>query len=191
MDCTGHGVPGALMSTLGITFLNETVLGERIIKPDLILESLRRKLIKSLGQKGFSGTIKDGIEGSVISYDLLIKQVHFAASFNPLIMIHKGEIHEIKADRIPIGYFDRNLDFTNKTINPVSDDIIYLFSDGFIDQFGGPVSKRYMIRRFKELLLANHKLPLNRQKEILIETLNSWKAGENQTDDIVILGIRF
>jgi phosphoserine phosphatase RsbU/P len=191
MDCTGHGVPGALMSTLGITFLNETVLGERIIKPDLILESLRRKLIKSLGQKGFSGTIKDGIEGSVISYDLLIKQVHFAASFNPLIMIHKGEIHEIKADRIPIGYFDRNLDFTNKTINPVSDDIIYLFSDGFIDQFGGPVSKRYMIRRFKELLLANHKLPLNRQKEILIETLNSWKAGEDQTDDIVILGIRF
>ncbi|MFN8242206.1 MAG: response regulator [Bacteroidales bacterium] len=190
MDCTGHGVPGALMSTLGVAFLNETVLGERILRPDMILESIRRKLIRSLGQKGYLGTIKDGIEGSVICFDMLMKQVHFSASFNPLIHIHDGILDEIKADRIPIGYFDKEVDFTNNTINLGGDDFVYLFTDGFIDQFGGPSSKRYMIRRFKDLLLENHELPLVEQKNKLLAALEEWKAGHEQTDDILVLGIR-
>lgn len=191
MDCTGHGVPGALMSTLGVAFLNEAVLGERILKPDLILESIRLKLINSLGQKGFTGTIKDGIEGSVICFDTMMNQVHFSASFNPLLMIHDGKLQEVKADRTPIGYYDKPVDFTTKTINPDPGDLIYLFSDGYIDQFGGPLSKRFMIKRFKEILLANHDLPLSQQKEILSAELNSWKADGDQTDDILVLGMRF
>jgi serine phosphatase RsbU (regulator of sigma subunit) len=179
------------MSTLGMAFLNETVLGERILRPDLILESIRKKLITSLGQRGYSGTIKDGIEGSVICFDLMMKQVHFSASFNPLILIHDGVLQEIKADRIPIGYFDKPVDFTNKTVNPAPGNLIYLFSDGYIDQFGGPLSKRFMIRRFKEILLANHSKSLAQQKEILSAELNSWKADSDQTDDILVLGIRF
>jgi CheY-like chemotaxis protein/serine phosphatase RsbU (regulator of sigma subunit) len=191
MDCTGHGVPGALMSTLGVAFLNETVLGERTLDPCLILESLRKKLINSLGQRGYSGTIKDGIEGSIICFDLMMKQVRFSASFNPLLHIHDGEIAVVIADRVPIGYFDRPVEFTCKTINLSPGDIVYLFTDGIIDQFGGPQSKRFMIKRFKEILLANHNLPLAMQKEKLVAELNQWKADAEQTDDILVLGIKF
>jgi phosphoserine phosphatase RsbU/P len=191
MDCTGHGVPGALMSTLGVAFLNETVLGERIVRPDMILENLRKKLIKSLGQKGYSGTIKDGIEGSVICYDQMMNQLHFSASFNAMLHIHDGELSEIKADRVPIGYFDRKIDFTNQTINLNQGDMIYMFSDGYVDQFGGPLSKRYMIKRFKELLLANHKQPMVKQRELLLSSLSEWMVNGEQTDDILVLGIKF
>ncbi|HVN57751.1 MAG TPA: response regulator [Bacteroidales bacterium] len=191
MDCTGHGVPGALMSTLGVAFLNETVLGERIVRPNLILESIRRKLIKSLGQKGYSGTIKDGIEGSVICYDQMMRQLYFSASFNSIIHIHDGQLNEIRADRVPIGYFERNLDFTCKTINLSKGDLIYMFSDGYVDQFGGPASKRFMIKRFKELLLSSYRLPIPQQKETLYKTLRDWMINAEQTDDILVLGIKF
>ena len=191
MDCTGHGVPGALMSTLGVAFLNETVLGDRIVSPNLILESLRKKIIKSLGQKGHFGTIKDGIEGSVISFEKSPGQIRFSASFNPLILIHDGEMIEIKADRIPIGYYERVADFTTKALPLSPGDIIYLFSDGYIDQFGGPASKRFLLKRFKALLLANHKLPLKEQKELLLASLNEWQGTAEQTDDILVIGLKF
>ncbi|MBK7710075.1 MAG: response regulator [Bacteroidales bacterium] len=191
MDCTGHGVPGALMSTLGVTSLNETVLGERITRPDLIIDSLRTKIIDALGQKGYSGYIKDAIEGSVITYDHSTRIIEFSASFNPLLIIHNDELKEIKADRIPIGYYERVAAFTNTTLTVSQNDIIYLFSDGFIDQFGGPSSKRFLLKRFKELLFANHKLPLNQQKELLLEALNKWKANGEQTDDILVIALRF
>jgi phosphoserine phosphatase RsbU/P len=191
MDCTGHGVPGALMSTLGVAFLNEAVLGERIVRPDLILESIRRKLIDSLGQKGYLGTIKDAIEGSVICFDIMMRQIHYSASFNPLLLVHNGEMKEVKADRAPIGYYDLHIPFTNNTINLEEGDIIYLFSDGFIDQFGGQASKRFMLRRFKELLMTNHQISMVEQKEILLSTLNEWKNEQEQTDDILVMGIKF
>jgi CheY-like chemotaxis protein len=191
MDCTGHGVPGALMSTLGITFLNETVLGDRVVRPDLILESLRKKIMSSLGQEGTSGMIKDGIEGSVISIDPSGRKIMYAASFNPLIRIHNHEVAEIKADRIPVGYYERLGEFTCKTIDVNKNDMVYLFSDGFIDQFGGPSSKRFLLKRFKELLLTNHKNPLEKQKELLLKALDEWKASGEQTDDILVIGLRF
>jgi len=191
MDCTGHGVPGALMSTLGITCLNEIVLGEKILKPELIIESLRKKIISALSQKGYSGAIKDGIEGSVITFDPSTGQIQYSASFNPLIIIHNEEMLEIKADRIPIGYYERVASFTNTTLTVSENDMIFLFSDGFMDQFGGQVSKRFLLKRFKELLYSNHKLPLNQQKELLISALKEWKANGDQTDDILVIGLRF
>jgi serine phosphatase RsbU (regulator of sigma subunit) len=161
------------------------------VRPDLILESLRKKIMSSLGQEGTSGMIKDGIEGSVISIDPSGRKIMYAASFNPLIRIHNHEVAEIKADRIPVGYYERLGEFTCKTIDVNKNDMVYLFSDGFIDQFGGPSSKRFLLKRFKELLLTNHKNPLEKQKELLLKALDEWKASGEQTDDILVIGLRF
>ena len=191
MDCTGHGVPGALMSILGITLLNETVLQEHIIQPDKILNRLKEKLIKSLGQKqGFSG-IKDGIEGSVINYDPKSRVLQYSGSFNPLILIRDNEIIEIKADRISIGFSDNDKEFSLKEIDIKENDSVYLYSDGYIDQMGGDENKRFMLKRFKEFILNINKKPMAKQKESLLESFNIWKGNSDQTDDVLILGIRF
>jgi Response regulator containing a CheY-like receiver domain and a GGDEF domain len=191
MDCTGHGVPGALMSILGITLLNETVLHDHIIQPDNILESLRYKIIQALGQKKGIGNIKDGMEGSVICFDFGLKKLKYSGSFNPLLLMHKNEIFEIKADRIPIGFYEGTGKFTLHEIDIEKNDTIYLFSDGIIDQFGGPGNRRFMIKQLKELLLGNHNNTMIRLKEILAEELIRWKGDLVQTDDILVLGIRF
>ena len=191
MDSSGHGVPGALMSTLGITLLNEIVLHDHIIQPDKILESLRSKIINALGQKKGNDYIKDGIEGSVISFDPESKKLLYSGAFNPLILIHADEIFDIKADRIPIGYYEKNENFTLHEIGIEKNDAIYLFSDGIKDQFGGLKTKRFMFKHLKEILLGNHNKTMIRQKEILTEELNRWKGDLVQTDDILVLGIRF
>jgi sigma-B regulation protein RsbU (phosphoserine phosphatase) len=192
MDCTGHGVPGALMSILGITLLNEIVLNDSILQPDKILESLRSKIINSLGSKKEYGNIhlKDGIEGSIICFNTESNRLQYSGSFNPLILIHAGKILHIKGDRIPIGYCEVNRNFTLHEIDFEKNDIIYLFSDGVIDQFGGPKEKRFMIKHLKELLLSNHDKTMIEQKEMITEELNQWKGDLVQTDDILILGIR-
>jgi CheY-like chemotaxis protein len=191
MDCTGHGVPGALMSILGITLLNEIVLHDHIIQPDKILESLRYKIIRALGQNKGIGNIKDGIEGSVIWFDPKANRLLYSGAFNPLIHIHNDEIFEIKADRIPIGYYEVNGNFTLHEIDIEKNDTIYLFSDGIIDQFGGLENRRFMIKHLKEILLGNHNKSMIQQKEIITEELNRWKGDSVQTDDILVLGIRF
>jgi serine phosphatase RsbU (regulator of sigma subunit) len=191
MDCTGHGVPGALMSILGITLLNEIVINDHVIQPHKILESLRLKIINALSQKKGFGHIKDGIEGSVICFDIESKKLLYSGSFNPLILIHNDDIIVIKANRFPVGYHEVNGNFTLHEIYIEKNDIIYLFSDGIIDQFGGTTSKRFMLKHLKEILLGNHNDTMVRQKEILKEELNRWKGDSIQTDDILVLGIRF
>jgi sigma-B regulation protein RsbU (phosphoserine phosphatase) len=191
MDCTGHGVPGAFMSILGITLLNEIILQNNIIRPDEILESLRSKIMQTLGQKKGYGNIKDGIEGSVICYDPESRKIQYSGSFNPMVLIHDGTISEIKADRIPIGYYEVIGNFNLHETYIEKGDTIYLFSDGFVDQFGGPDNRRFMIRHLKEHLLANHLKPMIMQHEILITELNYWQGDAIQTDDILVLGIRF
>jgi sigma-B regulation protein RsbU (phosphoserine phosphatase) len=191
MDCTGHGVPGALMSILGVTLLNETILHENILQPDKILESLRRKLIFSLGQRQAIINVKDGIEGSVINYDHESGILKFAGTLNPIIHIHDHEINEIRGDRIPIGFYEKVATFSLKTLNIKKGDIIYLFSDGYMDQFGGPEFKKIMSKRFKELLLKVHNLPLISQKTEIFDYLVQWKGDREQTDDILVVGIRF
>jgi len=191
MDCTGHGVPGALMSILGVALLNETVLHEKITEPDKILESLRKKMINSLGQNHENLKVKDTIEGTVITYNLETGVLDFSGAFNPLIHIHNNELKEIKGDKTPIGFYEWMGKFTRKTITIEKGDIIYLFSDGYIDQFGGPESKKIMSKRFRELLFKNHNLPLASQKAKLLDYLNNWKGDVEQTDDILVAGIRF
>jgi CheY-like chemotaxis protein len=191
LDCTGHGVPGALMSILGTTLLNEIVLQEHSVQPNTILDLLKEKLIHSLGQKqGFSG-IKDGIEGSIINFDKKSGILRYSGSFNPLIIVRDNEIIEIKADRISIGYDDNNINFSLKEINIKENDSVYLFTDGYIDQLGGNENKRYMLKRFREYILEINNKSMIKQKELLIENLNLWKGSFDQTDDVLVFGIRF
>ena len=191
MDCTGHGVPGALMSILGMTLLNETVVHENLLQPDRILESLRTKIIQALGKRASDGHLRDGIEGIVISIDTGSKKLLYSGSFNPLILIHNDELVCIKGDSFPIGYYDENRNFTLHEIDVEKGDVIYMFSDGIIDQFGGPVNRRFMVRHLKDIFFENHKADMKLQKEILIKEINVWKGDLVQTDDIIVMGIRF
>jgi phosphoserine phosphatase RsbU/P len=191
MDCTGHGVPGALMSVLGSTLLNEIVFHNGVFEPDLILESLRAGLIKALGQDQQQMKIKDGIDGSVISYSPVDGILKYSGAFNPLLYIHNDVMNKIHADRIPIGYYEKVNNFNLKSIRIDKGDTIYLFSDGYIDQFGGTEGKKIMLVRFMDLLMKVYKLPMISQKTELHEFVNKWKGDLEQTDDILVVGIKF
>jgi phosphoserine phosphatase RsbU/P len=190
MDCTGHGVPGALMSILGATLLNETIIHEEIVQPDKILEVLRRKLISALGQNKDIVDVKDGIEGSVINFNPTTSEVKYAGTQNPLLHFCDHKMDEIKPDKIPIGFYEKQTKYSLKTIQVKKGDMIYMFSDGFMDQFGGPDSKKIMSRRFKEFLFKINALPLDTQKTKLLEYLLWWQKDLEQTDDILVVGIR-
>lgn len=191
MDCTGHGVPGALMSILGATMLNDIIVHKHILQPDKILESLRQKLILALGQNTDVISIKDGIEGSIIRYNPIFSELGFAGTQNPILLFSGDEVNEIKADKMPIGFYERSSTFSLKTIPVKKGDIVYIFSDGFRDQLGGPYTKRIKSYKLKELLTQYHELPLETQKIKLLEYLQWWQGDLEQTDDILIVGIRF
>ena len=191
MDCTGHGVPGALLSILGITLMNEIVKHEHIIQPDRILESLRSKIIEMLGQRKGPGVINDGVEGTVICYDFKSFKLQYSGSYIPMVLINEGEINNLEVDRIPIGYTESMEKFTLREIGIKKNDCLYLFTDGFNDQFGGKMNKKFMIKHLKELLQANHTKKMSEQKTILEKELNIWMKEAEQTDDILVMGIRF
>ena len=191
MDCTGHGVPGALMSTLGVTLLNEIVFSDKIVSPNQILNSLRKKLINALGQKGYTVTVKDGIEGSIFCFDTMMKDFYYAGSSNSLLIIRDENLKEIKPKKMPIGYGTSDTDYENHLLQLDKGDQVYMFSDGYVDQFGGPQFKKFLMRRFKEVIENHQHLPLKKQKEALENELNAWKDDHEQTDDILVLGLRF
>jgi sigma-B regulation protein RsbU (phosphoserine phosphatase) len=190
MDCTGHGVPGAFMSILGITLLNEIVKNYNILRPDKILNKLRTEIIYALGQDGDSKNVKDGIEGSVISYNEKTKILQFSSSFNPLILIRDNEIIEIKGDRFPVGYYERMKEFTFHETEIKKNDIIYLSTDGYVDQFGGEHDKKFMLSSFKQLLLDIHEKSMTDQRQLLDNKFLEWKGDNEQIDDVLVVGIR-
>jgi serine phosphatase RsbU (regulator of sigma subunit) len=173
-----------------VTLLNESVSHEKILSPDLILESLREKLIVALGQKDYSDKIKDGIEGSVFIFDTTTNYYSVSGSGNPIVQIHNGALIEIKPQRIPIGLSEKKTNFVNVPLNVSKNDMLYLFSDGYIDQFGGPLSKRFMIKKLKAVLSGIHHLSTEEQKARLLAEILLWRGDSEQTDDILILGIR-
>jgi len=215
-DSTGHGVPGAFMSMLGISFLNEIVLKQGILKAGKILSELRNQIIFSLKQKGIFGEQKDGMD---IALFILNKtqisenkyHCQFAGANNPIYIIsdsnietknqknkinkiniknNKATLYEIKPDKMPISIYNKMDEFTNVELILNKNDIIYLFSDGFADQFGGPKGKKFKYKKFKELLLKNSQLDLNEQHKIIEKTFYDWKGNLEQVDDILVLGIK-
>lgn len=196
-DCTGHGVPGGFMSMLGTAFLNEiTGKGDAMLPAD-ILNALREKVKRSLRQVGKSGEAKDGMDMVLIMIDLESKELTFSGAYNSIVHIRANEqegqpeVNHLKGDRMPIGISLKECSFTNKTLELVPNDMIYLFTDGYIDQVGGPKRSKFMTRNFVGLLQLIFNKPTDEQKEILEENLTEWMADNDQIDDILVVGIRF
>ncbi|MBN1131424.1 MAG: SpoIIE family protein phosphatase [Bacteroidales bacterium] len=189
-DCTGHGVPGSLMSMLGITMLHEIVNEKDIIRSDEILNQLRLSIARTLKQEGRPGEQKDGIDMALMIYDSKKKILEFSGANNPLYIIRDGEMLEYKGNNMPVAYYDNMSDFTRYTIEMKIGDRIYLFTDGFPDQFGGPEGKKFKYRPFKDMLLEVHDRPMDEQHKILSLVFDEWKGDLDQIDDILIIGLR-
>lgn len=194
-DCTGHGVPGAFMSMLGISYLNEIVQKREITQANQVLNELRKQIKHSLRQHGMENETKDGMDIALCVIDTKTNKMEYAGAYNPLYLIRdvdgKPELLETKADRMPVG-FNVGLDksFTNHEIKLEIGDTFYIFSDGFIDQFGGSENKKYMSQNFKKLLLEIHARPMYEQKNMLDKTLSDWMGENEQMDDILVIGVR-
>ncbi|HBF87775.1 MAG TPA: hypothetical protein DDX39_03955 [Bacteroidales bacterium] len=215
-DCTGHGVPGAFMSMLGISFLNEIVHKQHVIQANQILNELRKEIINALQQKGESGEQKDGMDMSLVVIDNSQFAINnycyaqFAGANNPLWIVKSDklkvkneentkldelstfnfQLDEVKADKMPIAIYERMDNFTNHEIEINQGDCLYLMSDGYEDQFGGPKGKKFLSKNLKQLLLDNSQLPMKKQKEILEKTITDWIGNGEQIDDITVLGIK-
>jgi len=198
-DCTGHGVPGAFMSMIGSSFLNEVIIEKGESDPGKILQYLKDSIIKALKQTGGRMQQKDGMDIALCVFDLEKMEVQYAGAYNPLIIVKKGEIIETRADKMPIGIYeyDEGKTFTTHSVSLEKGDTIYIYSDGFVDQFGGPKGKKFMSKRFKQTLLDATAMGMKEQGKYLAATLEDWKShpdqvgGESeQMDDILVIGIR-
>ncbi|RLD66956.1 MAG: hypothetical protein DRI95_05690 [Bacteroidetes bacterium] len=189
-DCTGHGVPGAFMSMLGISFLNKIVNEKGITQPDEILNKLRENVIHSLHQTGAEEESKDGMDITVCTILHEEMKLQFAGANNPLYLVRNGEINIVKGDKMPVAFYDHMQAFLLHEIEIQKRDVFYLFSDGYADQFGGPKEKKFMYKPFRLLLTEISNKPMNEQKEILDNKIKEWRGEIEQIDDIVILGVR-
>jgi serine phosphatase RsbU (regulator of sigma subunit) len=190
-DCTGHGVPGALMSMLGISFLEEIVNKRELTDSALILNELRKEVRRTLHQKGTETETKDGMDISLCVIDRRKNIIQYSGAYNNLYLIHDGNLTEYQADRMPIGIFNLSeSDFTKQEIPYHVGDLIYMFSDGYADQFGGPANKKIKYAPLKNLLTGIHTYPLKKQKEKLEKYFIKWKGNNDQTDDVLVIGFR-
>lgn len=211
-DCTGHGVPGAFMSMIGITFINDIINKKGIKNPDKILNSLRKQVVNALNEKG-AGNTKDGMDLAFYKYNPTTRELTYAGANNPLWIVSEATpdivtdhtkmrsfeydntnglmLHEIKADKMPIGLSDQmEVPFTAHSIKLQEGDIIWVFSDGYPDQFGGDKGKKFLAKRFKRLLLNAYHKDMDDQLEILIHNFEDWKMDREQVDDILVMGMK-
>jgi serine phosphatase RsbU (regulator of sigma subunit) len=194
-DCTGHGVPGAFMSMLGVSFLNDIITAsENEIKASEVLDELRLKIIYALHQTGEVHEAKDGMDIALCVIDYVNMEVQFAGAFNPLFIIRNEDLIVVNADRMPIGIYEYEGDknsFTNNVLKLHKGDLLYVFSDGYADQFGGPAGKKFMLGRFKKVLEKIKDLSMEEQRQYLDDTIEKWRKGVSpQIDDILVMGVR-
>lgn len=211
-DCTGHGVPGAFMSMLGVSFLREIVEKEHVIHTGKILSKLREEIIKALRQKGETGEQKDGMDMAIISISHETNICQYSGANNPLYLIknkklgvknegnasscvlammnNKHQLFEVKPNKMPIAIYEKMDNFTTHEIQLEKGDQLYMFSDGYADQFGGTKGKKYKYKPFKQLFLDNANRPMMVQREILDKTFCEWKRNMEQIDDVAVIGIK-
>jgi tetratricopeptide (TPR) repeat protein/serine phosphatase RsbU (regulator of sigma subunit) len=189
-DCTGHGVQGAVVSMLGIALLNEIVNKSYSKKPGEILDQLSIKIKHSLHQSGDIEEIREGMDIVLLKIDRKSNRIEFAGANNPVYIVRNGEIIEERGDRNPIGYYSKGTLFITKTLETKKGDSLYMFSDGYIDQLGGDNLKKFLPKRFREILKEINDMPMNERKEMLMSKFNEWRGDYQQVDDIMILGIR-
>lgn len=191
-DCTGHGVPGALMSMIACSFMNEVVTEMQILEPAKILNEVRKKVIRILNQQSQLNDNRDGMDVSLVSINLGTREILFSGAFNPLVLVRKKELTEIKGDKFPVGaHIDKDLrPFTQHSLKGEAGDELYLFTDGFMDQFGGPDNKKFKKKAFLELLKKEIGQPMVMKKEMMKNAFNDWKGGHEQVDDVLVVGLR-
>jgi len=190
-DCTGHGVPGAFMSMLGVTLLNEIINGKHILMPDQIIENLRQGIIKSLKQVAAEESIKDGMDIAVCVVDFDKNILWYAGANNPLYLVRGKELTHYRADRMPAAIHYKMEPFTLHKIDLQKGDAFYIFSDGFADQFGGPQQKKFMSMQLRETLVAMAGMPMLKQGERLNEIFEEWRGDSPQIDDVTLIGVRY
>ena len=189
-DCTGHGVPGAFMSLLNISLLNELIIEKNLSSPAQILNHQRKNIIKALNPQGGDHS-KDGMDCVLCQFDLDNAKVSFAAANNPLWLIRDNKLHEFKGDKMPVGkHMDGEKEFSEHSIDLENGDMIYTFTDGIVDQFGGEMEKKFKHKQLVDLLMHIHSLPVEEQKERIEQAFNSWKGSKEQTDDVLVIGIK-
>ena len=189
-DCTGHGVPGALTSMIGIALLNEIVGGNKITNPGEILKLLDQGILKAF-ENSESGT-NDGMDLSLITIDFESKTLEYAGAYRPLVLVRKGQLTEYKATKMSIGFKDViHKNFDTATLSIESGDCFYMFSDGYPDQFGGEKNKKFKTKVMKEMLVTNCHLPMSEQMTNIDARLTSWMGDAEQVDDVLIMGLRF
>jgi serine phosphatase RsbU (regulator of sigma subunit) len=185
-DSTGHGVPGAFMSLLNISYLNEAINEKKIHEPDKVLNHVRERLVKNIS----SGSMQDGMDAILICMNGTPGKITYAAAHNAPVLVRNNELMEFSADKMPVGKGMKEDPFRLMEINVQKGDVLYLYTDGFADQFGGDKGKKFKDANLKKLLLEIHSRPCDEQKNILLKGFESWKGALEQIDDVCIIGIR-
>lgn len=190
-DCTGHGVPGAFMSLLNISKLNEAVNQKRITRPDRVLNEVKTKIIQALNPEGNVEESKDGMDAIICNLDVKNMKLRYAAANNSFCIVRNSDILVCKADKMPVGKFhDDRAQFTYNEIDLQSGDMIYTYTDGFEDQFGGEKGKKFKHKQLQELMLQVAKLPIPEQKQAFEQAFENWKGDLEQVDDVLLIGVR-
>jgi serine phosphatase RsbU (regulator of sigma subunit) len=194
IDCTGHGVPGAFMSMIGHTLLNEIINEKRITKPDIILKHLHLGVKAALQQTGNDSASDDGMDMSLCVINPILKRFRFAGAKNHLYVLQKDKLKVLKANLHSIGgrpiRSDAKIEFSSYDFMYDENTSIYMLSDGYMDQFGGKQDSKFNSNRFKELLINNRELPMIEQKEVIKNTFQTWKGNRDQVDDILVMGVK-
>jgi len=191
VDCTGHGVPGAFMTVLANSLLNQIVIETGITSPDLIVSLLDQKIQQNLHQQQLENANTDGLDIGLVMLDKKSGKLEYTGAKIPLYLYRNEKIEVIKADRYSVGSTQQhNKVFTKKEIEYESSNIMYLSSDGYQDQFGGPKNKKFMKKKFRNLLQTVGKLDIDEQKHQIEETFIQWRGGNPQTDDILVIGFK-
>lgn len=188
-DCTGHGVSGSMMSMLNMSALNETVNHRKITDTGEILNKVRKEIIKSLNPNGNEG-VNDGMDCVLCKFDFRYKTLQYSAANNSFYIIRNNKIITCKADKMPVGLGIKTDSFTTNTVQLQENDIVYMFTDGFPDQFGGEKNKKFNYKRFEELLLSVCDRPMEEQKKAISVTFDYWKGHYEQTDDVLVIGVK-
>ena len=188
-DCTGHGVPGAFMSMIGTSLLNENIIENRQDDTAEILNNMKKQIIKALKQD--VNDSKDGMDLALCKFHPKKGLVQFSGAYNPLIHISNEKVNYIKGDKQPIAYYaQKDASFTSNTIKVQKGDMLYIFSDGFIDQFGGEKGKKYMTGKFKKFLFSISKMSIKEQEHLVKNEFSNWKGENEQLDDVCVMGVR-
>jgi serine phosphatase RsbU (regulator of sigma subunit) len=179
------------MSLLNISMLNETTIEKKIHSPAPILDDVREHIIKALNPEGDDTGSKDGMDCVLCSFDFSNNKVDFACANNPLWIIRNNELIEFKADKMPVGIqHEKHIPFTLQSAHIQKGDMVYLFTDGYADQFGGPKGKKFKYKTLSDKLKEISNKPMKEQKDLLDKTFEEWKGGLEQVDDVLIIGIR-